>query len=699
MDQMREQGISNAFMHARAYLKTPYLGNEWFQVMDACVRHAKETGFYPWLYDEYAWPSGTCGSIFSHGLQAPSRVLAKGRCNMAKGLDAEIITGTPDATRRLIAACPLEDGRTMGFYEHLYEKAVDYLNPETIRDFIDSTHEVYFARYGAEFGAAIPGIFFDEIYMAARALPWTDRLPEAFSDAYGYDLLPRLPALVQGEDEAAQAVRRDYFNLIARLYEQAFFQQIGDWCMAHGLLLTGHTEEELLHHPRRQGNYFRTMRHLHLPGADCHDYRYRFPREISVHEPKYAVSVARAYGKPRAMSEAMGGAGWSCSLQTYKRGINALAAMGINLFVLHGFYYECEHQGSQADWPASFFYQNPYWKSFKTFAGYIHRLSYLNSLGRAVVDVGLYHPAEEVAAHTVAGEPDAVAAEIDRQFHQALRLFVENQIDADFIDRDSVLTARIEGGRLCAGTQQFRLLICPSNLFMTGALQNTLQAFTAQGGQVLFYPVGAGGAPAGFAPAAVCAVEEMLPRYLQTNTPGAAVTDGSRDCLYINRRVIDGQDVYLIASTLPRPRRLRLALQGRGALRRLSPETGASVPIPCIQEQNLIIADLALEADEACWLLTGCDPQPIPPAEHAAQTLPLEGAWDFLPLDPSCDAACTADARETVLAIPLSQCTDVRTGRESLIRIRNAADQLRPLRAAHKPMAGKLAGAARGLGR
>lgn len=87
MDQMAEKGVYNAFMHARAYLVTPYLGEEWFSVVGDCVRHAKEIGFYPWLYDEYAWPSGTAGSTFECCDQAPSRVLAKGERNMAKGLD------------------------------------------------------------------------------------------------------------------------------------------------------------------------------------------------------------------------------------------------------------------------------------------------------------------------------------------------------------------------------------------------------------------------------------------------------------------------------------------------------------------------------------------------------------------------------------------------------------------------------------
>ena len=92
-----------------------------------------------------------------------------------------------------------------------------------------------------------------------------------------------------------------------------------------------------------------------VPGSDCHDYRYRYPRRITYCEPKYSVSVARIYGKERAMSEALGGAGWNCTMEEFKKGINTLAAMGTGMFILHGFYYECDHQGSQSDWPTSFF--------------------------------------------------------------------------------------------------------------------------------------------------------------------------------------------------------------------------------------------------------------------------------------------------------------------------------------------------------
>ena len=59
--QMVEKGVYGGFMHPRAYLKTPYLEDEWWDAVGVCVEESRKQGFAPWLYDEYAWPSGTAG--------------------------------------------------------------------------------------------------------------------------------------------------------------------------------------------------------------------------------------------------------------------------------------------------------------------------------------------------------------------------------------------------------------------------------------------------------------------------------------------------------------------------------------------------------------------------------------------------------------------------------------------------------------
>ena len=45
IDEMADQGVYQAFMHPRAYLVTPYLEEEWWDAIGACVTHAARTGF------------------------------------------------------------------------------------------------------------------------------------------------------------------------------------------------------------------------------------------------------------------------------------------------------------------------------------------------------------------------------------------------------------------------------------------------------------------------------------------------------------------------------------------------------------------------------------------------------------------------------------------------------------------------------
>lgn len=690
VDEMVDKGVYGAFMHSRGYLKTPYLEQPWWDAVDATVDQSKKRGFHPWLYDEYAWPSGTAGSTFEYGFQKPSRVLAQGEDNMAKGLSVRMVaedgtvlsegeggplvgryavTGSGDGMTILRLSeeeAPPAGSRLMTFRRKVYPTAVDYLNPKTIRTFMDYTHEAYKARYGEDFGGLIPGIFFDEIYMTGTPFPWTDRLPEAFAERTGQNLLALLPYLMEDGGDRGRAARLDYYRVVAQLYEEAFFAQISRWCAENHLSLTGHTEEFLAGHPKRQGNFFDTMRHLQIPGADCHDYRYRFPRKITYVEPKYAVSVARAYGRERAMSEAMGGAGWGCSLQAFKRGINTMAAMGISMFVLHGFYYECEHQGAQGDWPASFFYQNPYWKYFKRFADYISRVCLVNASGRAVVEVGLYYPIEDVQSHTVAGAPDPDSLAISRGFHAALAALLEQQIDVDFIDRRCVLAAQVADGVLHAGQQQFRILLLPDRMAPDADLDAQLARFVQAGGMVLRYQTGEAAGDA-IAPAQLPqAIDAILP-------PDIQVLEGSRFDLYTCHREIEGKDWYFVSNSTPRPRvvTLRLRAPFAGSLAKYSLETGASVVIPASPLEGGTVVRLELEADEACYLI---------PSEAEAfptwmdeEELAVAGRWDFLPLDDTYDSRYGVEATDTTLNIPLATFTSALHPLSVEIRVQNTA--------------------------
>ena len=685
IDELYDKGVYGAFMHPRGYLKTPYLEEPWWEAISAAVDQAKKKGMYAWMYDEYAWPSGTAGCTFEYGFQKPSRILAEGEQNMAKGLAVRIVgedgvvlseggdgkiiaryalTGEGDSlTIKCLAPdeAPASGSRLMEFRLEIYPTAIDYMNAETFRRFLDITHEEYKKRYKGDFGKTIPGIFFDEIYLAASTLPWTDRLPEEFTSRMGKDLLDSLPYLMEDGGSKGRQARLDYYTVITQLYEEAFFKQIGDWCAENGLDLTGHTEEFLTHHPKRQGNFFDTMRHLQIPGADCHDYRYRFPRKITYSEPKYAVALARAYDKPRAMSEAMGGAGWGCSLQEFKRGVNTLAAMGINMLVLHGFYYEAEHQGSQADWPTSFFYQNPYWKYFKQFADYMSRVSVINAAGRAVVEVGLYYPIEDIQANTIAGDPNSLGRSISEGFHDALSALVENQIDVDFIDRKSILAADVAGGQIAIAQQRFKVLVMPEAMMPDAELEKQLALFTQAGGKIIKLRCDGSDIAAISAKDVPQAVSAIIP-------PDIQVIEGSRFDLFTCHREIEGEDWYFVSNSSPRTRTVKLRLRApfMGGLKKYCIETGNSTIIPAKAMDGGTVANLYLEADEACYLVP-CKSLPTGQYENAFE-LAIAGRWAFMPLDNDC-----IQSQEATLEIPTAILTTSLHPDPTEIRIQNTA--------------------------
>jgi hypothetical protein len=704
IDEMSSKGVHGAFMHARAYLRTPYMEQEWWDAIGACVERSREIGFSPWLYDEYDCPSGTAGSTFEYSYQKPSRVLARGEQNMAKGLrvkhyqvsgtavlgelirtehgtfvaaftfseENEFLPVLPDGT--------INGGEVLAFFREVYHGAVDYLNRDTIKYFIELTHEEYRRRYGQYFGSLIPGVFFDEIYLAAQPLPWTDTLPEEFEKRCGYSLLPHLPVLVREGGEDTKRIRGDYFRVIAELYEEAFFFQISQWCKKNNLMLTGHTEEGLVGHPLRQGNYFNTMRHLQIPGADNHDYRYRFPRKITCVEPKYSVSVARAYNRGRAMSEAMGGAGWGCSLQQFRRGVNTMAAMGINMFILHGFYYECEHQGYQADWPASFFYQNPYWKYFNYFAIYMNRVCCMNAMGNAVVETGLFYPIYDIQINTIDGGPNETAREMGRTFHKVLYTLLERQIDTDIVDEESLLKAEVSKTAIQAGQQKFKVLLFPCGVTLGAALKAKLAEFSALGGHVLFYhddkrPVVV---PAGFTGDDTGSIQAIPGRLDALFTPDILVTEGSRSNLYACHRRIGGNDVYYISNSSDRSRELKLQLRETGAVWKMDIETGSVYVIPsAIAANGTTVLSLTLREDEACYLLIDRDRQRTEPVTEPMEQeeIALSSIWTFLPLDKSFDNRYGIDTDTTELQIPMASfADDLRDGSE-LIRICNIAGE------------------------
>ena len=343
------------------------------------VRRAKELGFRVWLYDEHGYPSGGAGGITLRdhpeyealGLvevtaagdpgEAVSIGLPRGHeyfvYPAAEGA-AKAVAGS-DGIARAYAVKRVYEGTHAEHNVHESRRYVNVLDPDAIKAFIDNTYEAYRRELGELFGA-VEAIFTDEpsimaAYLNAGLYPgrvrdrfddtlpllplvvWDRRLPERYAARWGEDLLPRLSDLFGPRTDENAVTRYRFHTVTSEMFEDAFFRQLGDWCTAAGTKFSGHVllEEEVLNHPIFEGNIFRFMSHMGLPGIDMLT---TLPDGVLAQAmtPKLIASAANWFGTHKVMSEVsghmQGAAGKAYGAREMKCAVTMQRALGVTEF-------------------------------------------------------------------------------------------------------------------------------------------------------------------------------------------------------------------------------------------------------------------------------------------------------------------------------------------------------------------------------
>ncbi len=213
---------------------------------------------------------------------------------------------------------------------------IDVSNRDALREFIRNTYERYTEVIGDSYAAfigderedaVVEAIFTDEpsyqgVYInkgiACRAVVhepddtiplypivnWGRDVANRFASVYGYRLEDELTALFLGHGERFCRIRRDYYQLMSDLYEQAYFAQLSDYCASVGLNFSGHIllEDELPLHVMFEGNFFRLLRHMHTPGIDM---LWSTPDKLweFAFTPLLVRSISEMYGRGHVMDE------------------------------------------------------------------------------------------------------------------------------------------------------------------------------------------------------------------------------------------------------------------------------------------------------------------------------------------------------------------------------------------------------------
>jgi hypothetical protein len=674
IDQMMEKGVYGAYMHARDGLdqsRTPYFSDGFRDAVKTSVEHAEKVGLRTWIYDEDKWPSGDAGGRTRAA--NPERFTARGlthRTQSVRGpaelkLDYEnavFVIAAKRTGEEAIEKNTLIDLTTqnrsketwrvpegewlISIFEPVHMKVPlpNYINPDAVREFLNNTYEQYAKRFSRHFGTTIPGSFFDEIYNVTP-VPWDPLLEQRFRTRKGYELRKFLPLLFLDGGRETVKFRCDFFEEFARLYEEAWFEQLSAWCASHNLKLTGHTNEDI-RNIFDQGDYFRTWRHAQMPGTDNEDFRYTWPRTVGAWKPKQLSSVAHVYGKPRAMAESLGGAGWTVTLDQARYGVNMLAVYGINSFVMHLFHYSLDTAVSQDDWPNSWFYQNPYWKYFKRFADYTRRLSFLGSQGEHVANIAVLYPVEDVWSRGPGKrqQEHAVTSLIDH--------LQRSHMDCDLVDTDSVAATSPR-----IGTEDYRVLILPDVRTVSARMYARVAERARQGLTV----VALGAAPRnssenGAEDPAVLKISagirvfkdlDELTSWLRESVP-ADITiegEGAPALRYLHRRVAD-KDIYFLVNSERRPVSVKVHFAAKGEAEKWNPETGEASPINP--------ANLSFAPWEAYYIVFGGRTKTAPLARSPGQTeIALNGPWTFQVVPHELDYNWSPDPGETKVNIPV----------------------------------------------
>jgi alpha-L-rhamnosidase/Glycosyl hydrolases family 2, sugar binding domain len=516
---MKAKGCGGVFIHPMGEhfrlhdfiegVSPPYLSDEYFELIRYAVERAAQEGLYAWLYDEGGWPSGTAQGKVAEGhpeLRGKVLTVVHGQPVPPEGTAATVAlrAGQPPLVVDANAPAPGPDAVILHFVQKEGGFPVDMMDPAAVRRFIDVTHERYRACVGEYFGKTVPGIFTDEPRVGGRVgtgeVQWTPRLLAAFEADHGFDLRPWLPLLFSKEalgldplvyysEGNLAAVRSAFFDTWTRLYGEAYWEQINEWCRQQGLLHVGHVggEDSLPDHIGGGfGEFFRTAGTLDVPGVDA-IWRQLFPGQANGAFPRFASSAAHQKAPdasltawPRsglALSESFGVYGfgmgygqmkWVTDYQ-YVRGINVMCPMSYSMHDDKGRLYRTVDPASPG---------NPMWEHYGGYADYVGRLSAIGQAGESVASIAVWYPVEALWA----GRPGNAAGSLEA----ICGLLEDQQLEYDLVGRDALLGAVLEDELLVTPGAQYELLIVPEVSVLDRSVAEKMVRFRRRGGRLAF---------------------------------------------------------------------------------------------------------------------------------------------------------------------------------------------------------------------
>lgn len=499
-----------------------YLSEDYFSLYAKAIEVASEYGASMSIYDEYGFPSGSMGAINGSGVPTfknnhPGYTI--------KRLDKQESTANPGSSfsKRMgstdglmaVVGWNTETNEIISLRDNISDNVlkwqvpaegkwkvmvftcttdgdpnVDYLSPEAVKLFVQDTHQAYYDRFSASFGSTIKSTFFDEPTMyRANGRMWTLDFNEKFEARYGFSPETLYPALWYDIGEKTPSARNMMFGLRAQLYSEGFMKTIGDWAEAHGILATGHQDqEEVLNPVSVAGDLMLVGKYISMPGID----------KIGGDRPaenfyKVVSSSANNWDKTLVMSETFGDMGnipaetmYNIATEQYTKGINHL--------IPHAVWYDANNVTFRPELS----WRNPLYNSgLADFNRFLARLNYILARpGRHVADVAVLYPITTLqTGHYLDGPKGYMQGGVDipgTDYNVVSRILTDELgIDFTYLHPE-VIDDRctVENGRLVMkneiNTEKFSVIVLPGVKALTSSnLQKIVRAWE-EGCTVIF---------------------------------------------------------------------------------------------------------------------------------------------------------------------------------------------------------------------
>lgn len=671
MREMMDKGVFSAYVFPWSGMRPQYFTDEWWSLVRTTMGLARDLGFGVYFINEYMWPAGHARDMRVPGLSRVLEVRPEARMrslfpevveaddgaevtiDVSESLQCAFVAQRlpsghldaatiQDVTRQLRQAGGLWRTPAPGAILYAFRLAesigldgglVDFMSKEAMRTYIDLVYEQYLQHFGEYFGDVFRGTRLDHNGDYGYRLAWTPALFDEFRQRKGYDLEPKLPLLLEEGGAETPVVRCDYFDVVGALYREALIEQVAEWSAEHGLEFSGHLWEENLHaEVALAGEGLAVQRAFGHPSVDTLLDFCRSPRHFKV-----AASVAHFEHLPFEVEhQELSGIDSCLSPEVAKREANMIGVWAGSVFVPGSFY----ANPLRVDYPDQGFEAQPWWPYYRHYSEYVSRLSYMNTGGRHVCDIALYHPIESMwphgnvvfdsdqwnysfirtnsdRDHGVAVSWGNYADHINAVYGQIMESLPRAQRDLDIIDAHYLAEGTFADGRLRIADESYGVLVLPPMTCIKMSSARRIRELGEGGVQVvaverlptdsmengrdclaLKHELDAAQVP-------VMPDTDALLAFLDRRVPrDIEIVRGDARLFYYLHWRRSACDVYFFVNDSARDRQLRLRVTARGRPERWDPDGGSrtAIAVAGVEEQSTEL-DLTFTPWEAYYVV------------------------------------------------------------------------------------------------